>query len=323
MVEKKSQPSLYTFAKGYFQTVLRSCPIKELKLAYEVKTGAKRSGEAWRKAVKRLEREGIATIERHEQLYMVRVRGKANFYNGKGHKPTQTPIHSSHNYRFSIEYKGEQPRDGLVRAWGRSRKQFQVEYRSKEDLTLQVFKRRIIVMLHNPKGISAQEQVIEARKQAFNTILSFAKERALELPGFLESTINPHFVLEEGDARKERTPTNLNGYIRDAIQGCEAEIEEIVGSMFDDSHKGRFEHFNTTANYKATPKEKAESMEWLLAGFRKDFAMFAIRQMETDRNVQNLSENHRSHVEAIKELRDYVKELREIEQKRARKEGLI
>jgi hypothetical protein len=278
---------------------------QELVKEYEIKTGRNISKQSATEALRKV---GFGSLERRERLYWYPIEkksGKSDWLGSKsGTPPMQT--HTSHNYRFAIGYRGNQPKDGKIRPWGRTRSQYQVEYQLGKDAKLQIFKNRIVIMLSNPKGETTQEQLIEARKLALGSIIGFCKERRLTIDGeALEKTVNSHHVLEIGNADTPRTSTNLNGYLFDTTRSFSQELFDIVGSRFDNSHPGRLEHDNISKNYAATPEQRAKNTEWLLAGFRDDFALLCALNADYARNSA-------SHVELIKEIIKLIKELREV-----------
>lgn len=241
------------------QTLYAKTTLAELKTAYEIETGNKITLRGARATFRRLA--GSHAV-RHEQLYWYPIESKGTSDYGKVHKGTSQPIHSSHRYRFSISYSGQQPKDGIIRPWGRNRKQLQVEYKLGQDMRLQVFSKRIIVMLANPKGTTTREQLIEARKLAYLSILGFAKERNLALGEDFEKKLGTHHVLE---------PEELNRPFK-GLGPYAKEIEARTGSLVlgDGSHEGMEHQGGGTSRTKG--ELAAENFEWLLWQFRGEFS---------------------------------------------------
>lgn len=280
---------------------------QELAKEYEIETGKRISRQSAANALRNID---FGSIKRREKLYWSPYEKKEGKKYCTGPKEASSPIHSSHNYRFSTTYKGSQPLDGKILAFGNPRakvRQVQVwfEFRQPNELKrIIAFKNRLVVMLANPKGETTQEQVIEARSLAFKAIKAFANERKLELGPEFDKLINSHHVLELGNAQSPRTSTNLNGYIKDAITGMEKEIFENVGSRFDGSHPGRFEHENISRNYSCTPEQRAKNTEWLLARFREDFGLLCALNAD-------YAKNHASHLRLIANIDKTLEELRD------------
>jgi hypothetical protein len=287
-------------------------PLAQLINEYEKKTHRKLSPSGYVKTFKRIAKNHYF---RKEQLYWSPTEVSMSGCIGQALHRYQSDIHnqsnrthSSHNYRFSIAYAGEQPLDGQVLAFGNPKskvRQVQVWFEFRQPNALKriiAFKNRLVIMLAGPKGETTQEQIIEARSQSYKAIATFAKKRNLVLGKEFEKTLVSHHVLELGNADAPRTSTNLNGYIKDAIAEAEKEVYDIVGSRFDSSHRGRLEHDNISKNYACTPEQRAKNMEWLLAAFREDFSKVAYIQLEAAKDQAHLSENHRSHVAAVQAL---------------------
>jgi len=242
--------------------------LSELKAAYEKETGQKITPQA---AARTLRRVGGSRVKRFEQLYWCPYEKNEPSANGIPPIEPSPPMHSSHRYRFSIAYEGKQPTDGIRKPWGRTRKQEQVIFNFGANLKVVAFSRHLRIFLSSPKGETTQEQGIAARKEAYLAIMGFAKEHNIKLLGDLEQKLWSHHVLELGNRNLKTRENNPNGVILDAFDGAEKELAEIVGSGEDNSHRGKLEHFNISKNYRATPKERAENFEWLLAGFRRQY----------------------------------------------------
>lgn len=298
MTLKFVSPTWRNWLKVRLAKTNEKIPLSELRASFENETKIKLTQRAYEIGLKIIGKEQVI---RHEQLYWYpkhlseNKRTSHRLVRMVGVNTNSQPIHSSHRYRFSITYKGVQPKDGLVRAWGRTRKQIQVEYNFGKDMKLQVFSKRIIVMLANPEGTTTQEQQIEARKSAFLAILGFCKERKLELEGNLEKKLGTHHVLEFEPANKA---------FQNAVGQYAKEIEQRTGSLVfgDSSHNNQMEHQGGGTSL-TQGQQAALSFEWLLWKFPQQFAQFS-------GGMEDYNKNLKLHIEVMEEIRDYIKELR-------------
>jgi hypothetical protein len=280
-------------------------PLSNLKKAYEDETGIKLTNRAYEIGLKVV---GKGQIRRNEQLYwfpkhlsegkrtsrrMVRMVGG----NANSHNQSNELIHSSHRYRFSIAYIGVQPRDGKIRPWGRNKQMLQVEYDYEPGMRLQVFSKRIIVMLANPEGITTQEQQIEARRLSYLTILAFCKERKLELEGNLEKKLGTHHVLELEQA---------NTTIQESLGKFEKEIEARTGSLImgDSSHINKLEHQGGGESL-TQGQQAALGFEWLLWKFPQQFGQL------TEGMMGEYNKNLKLHIEIMQDIKITLKEMRD------------
>lgn len=166
-------------------------------------------------------------------------------------------------------------------------------------MRLQVFSKRIIVMLANPKGKTTREQLIEARKLAYLSILQFAKERNLALGQDFEKKLGTHHVLELEQANKAFQ----------TVCGPYAEqIEARTGSLVlgDSSHPGKMEHQGGgTSTIPGTAA--AENFEWLLWHFRREWSGTAGYMHEYNENLRLHLEVMKGILKATEELRDAIR----------------
>ncbi len=298
MVKEWSKVRYALWLKNHLVKLKFKTSSSELKESYERETKQKITKQA---AARTLRNIAGSQVRRFEQLYWLPYEKNEPSRNGIVSIEPSQPLHSSHNYRFSIAYRGEQPKDGLVRAWGRNRSQIQVEYIFKDGMKLQVFKNRIIIMLHNPKGETTIDQLREARNLAFFTIMNFCKERNLYIPEgeYLEKKIYSHHVLES---------EKINKTIQTAIGQYAPEIEKRTGSLIygDNTHRNKIEHEGGgTSNLKG--EDAAKKFEYLLWQFPEQFAHLAGALKDYNENLKLHLDVQRAQLTTMQELEKLIK----------------
>lgn len=298
-------PPKTTFSEWVEKNLARKTPLSELIKAYEKTFSIRRSLRSYQRDIRKAP--GVR-IERREQIYAspTKISDIKTMVS-----PQNDKLHSAHNLRFSIGYKGAQPTDGEVKLWGRYRSGIQVIYELAPGLRLTAFSRRLLVVLRNPEGNTTSEQLIEARKEAYISVLRFAKARRLALDGSISKILGSHHVLENPKLNEE-----IQAQIGKYAEAIEARTGTLVNG--DSSHPGKMEHQGGGASQLAGDKA-ALGFEYLLWNFPGDFARLAHLNAETSKQQAVYAENIKLHLQteaetkaAIQELRDYIRELRDI-----------
>ena len=145
-------------------------------------------------------------------------------------------IHSTHHIKFSINYKGTQPRDGAtkIKPFGRYKTAIQSIYKLTDRITIVAFKNKLNVWVHKPEGKLTQNQMINAKRDGYLALLGFAKSFHLTLQDSLEKVLRSHHVVEE---------KRVNTAFKPVFKQYEREIEAQIGSkVCQTSHKGKIEH---------------------------------------------------------------------------------
>lgn len=299
------------------QNPKRKFSFSELSKSYEEETGIKTTRQAKQKALKRIK--GIV-LERREQLWVSMLyhrnptdenatnatpstikKGEISMdgYDGGLHQTIEPDksniIHSSHRWFFSIGYAGKQPTEGAkIKPFGRYKTAIQAIHEFK-DMTIVAFRNKINIWIHNPEGKLTQNQKIEARTRAYTSIKAFERQYGITIKGDLKGEIlNSHHVVEHKE---------LNEALKPILRGREEEIKEVLGSgVCNTSHKGKIEHEGTN---ELTAFEVAKNLEYLCTKFPTHFSQLA-------QENAGFQENLASHLAAIHELRDTMKEHRDI-----------
>jgi len=278
----------YTSFKNYILSFLKSnekrqYTLNELKQNYEVETNKKASLRSYQRYIKKLEIEGIINIKRQEQSYISfnnayipyersNERDKTTIKHGKKisqnnkktakvvdrlfFTTTTKRIHSAHSIRFSIGYNGEQPKDDadkvlpigrINRKYPNKKRSVQCIYKYK-GFTIQIYKKRMQIYIHNPQGISTKEQLNNAKNICFKAVMVFCKEHNIDIEEkYLLKTIGSHHVVED---RK------LNNYLKPIYKKYSKEIFERINSKYGDkSHPNKVEHSGDTGEQVANGLE--------------------------------------------------------------------
>lgn len=186
-------------------------------------------------------------------------------------------VHSSHKIKFSVSYEGSQPISGAlaVKKFGRTGTARQAIYKYSGGLTIITFKKKLNIWVHHPKGISTNEQMINAKANAYMMVLQFAKEYDLKITTTIEKVIQSHHVIENKD---------LNELLKPIFSKYKYEIKEQIGSAIcQTSHKGKIEH---EGNQKVQGSDVAKGLEYLTIRFPNDFAKVAEQQNRYDENIR-------------------------------------
>lgn len=215
------------------------------------------------------------------------------------------PIHSAHKIKFSVVYQGKQPMDGIVKPFGRTKKQYQVVYRPSRYITITAFKNRLTVWVHHPPGTRTEHQIIKAKGLGYAALARFAKEKTLKLVDPLSKVLYSHHVVE---ARP------VNQAFRPVLDQYPEEIAAQIGSkVCQTSHKGKIEHEGIARPDRRVMGDKvAAGMEYLILDFQKDFKEFKTTNKAYNESIRLYDEQIRKHLAAIQELRDTMKEMRDM-----------
>ena len=204
-------------------------------------------------------------------------------------------IHSAHKLKFSISYSGAQPTKEAteVKPFGRYGTAKQVIYKYK-NITIVAFKKKLNVWIHNPKGKLTTNQIINARRDAYLSVLAFSKEHRLTLGVDLSSVLRSHHVVEH---------EALNESLKPILEAYPKEIEERIGSKIcQTSHKGKIEHEG--ASKELTGAVVSKNLEYLVTQFPSDFATLAQANGE-------FRENLLTHLEVMREISRTMKDIRD------------
>jgi hypothetical protein len=302
MVKQRNDDAHYTWRRFIAHKVLGNkgsrFSFKQLENEYRQKTGSKVGRQTLQKQLKTLP-ENIL-IERKEQLWISYNKyvgdDAQSMYNHRiAHQEHRNLIHSSHNWRFSIKYKGDQPlRDAdQVNAFGRYKTAKQAFFYYK-DITVVAFKKKLNVWVHRPKGKFTENQAIEARERAYLALLQFSREHGIELDGEIKDFKGSHHVVEH--------PT-LNTALKPIFEEYGDEIEERIGShICFSSHPGKIEH--TGIPGRISGKQVSLNLEYLCRDFPSHFSML------TRANIE-FRENLLTHLQVMQDMRDTLKKIQE------------
>jgi hypothetical protein len=202
----------------------------------------KPTDRAFQKAANALADAGEIQLERNEQLWLIPVRtNTSNREETNPHHNAQflgrkiaARVHSTHKIKLSMPYKGEQPIDGIEHIFGRYRTARQYIY-YRGTCTIGAYRKSLVIWVRNPSGILTPEQRINAKAEGFKVLQSFAKEKNLELKGYLEKVDLSHHVVEN-DSLNEMLKTKL-------LSKYGTSISARIGThVCQTSHPGRVEH---------------------------------------------------------------------------------
>lgn len=195
-------------------------------------------------------------------------------------------IHSTHRLKFSIGYKGKQPTIGatVVRPFGRYKTARQAVFKLGR-ITIIAFKRRLNVWVHDPPGKLTQHQIINARRDAYLSLMAFTKEHRIKLEGDLSQVLRSEHVVEH--------PT-VNKGLKPVFEAYGDKIEERIGSnLCPSSHKGKIEHRGVSKEI--TGARVAKNAEYLFTLFPEHFS--ALAQANVD-----FRENMLTHLEVMRKI---------------------
>jgi hypothetical protein len=279
--------------------------LKEMAAMYEA-TGVKLTPRGYRKAARKLAKQGKITIERYEQLYLFPY-GSPTDENGTGSmnglKITieGNRTHSTHRTLLSMPYQGAQPTIGAtyVKPFGRYGTARQAVYRS-GNITIIAYQKKLNVWVHKPPGVRTGEQLIEAKVQGYRALRSFAQAHTLTLEGYLNRVLFSHHVVEN-DA--------LNAAIKELIAAY-PQIEARLGSkVCETSHKGRVEHEGKArADRIIRGDQVAAGLEYLTIDYPNQFADFMKLVPDYHAQLKLHLEVEARTLDAIKELTKAIRE---------------
>jgi len=294
-------------------------PFPELCKRYDEKTGKKKSKQAYHKKLLKIKH--LLNMERKEQLWLSISPNVPQEVNqpresqpkeegqsqpkqsiAKLAQPQSQPsqpkskqknlIHSSHRWRFTINYKGSQPLEGgKITRFGRYKTATMATYEY-ENLTIIAYKNKLNVWIHKPTGQLTEHQAIEARTRGYMALKAFERQAGIHLIGDLKKILNSHHVAEHEP---------YNELMKAIIKGREEEIEERLGmKVCETSHPGKVE---ITGTEQLSAEGITRNLEYLVTRFPSQFAQLTEANMD-------FRENQVSHVAAIKELTGMAQEIR-------------
>lgn len=146
----------------------------------------------------------------------------------------QGRIHSAHKMQFAIAYRGNQPEGGSISYFGRYRTIRRVVFRVRQNLTIVAYKRKLHIWVHYPKGITTEEQIVEARGEGVEALKEFEKQQNIALEGDISGIMMSHHVVED---------LELNSALKPVLEQFGPEIEQRTGTKIcKTSHPGKVEH---------------------------------------------------------------------------------
>jgi len=178
----------------------------------------------------------------------------------------ETKAHSTHRILLSMPYAGTQPEaGGIIKPFGRYGTARQVIYKE-GDITIVVYRKKLNVWVHRPKGTRTQEQLIEAKVMGYRALVAFARRHTLTLEGYLNRVLYSHHVVEN---------EALNAAMKDLLTAY-PEIQARIGSKIcNTSHKGKVEHEGRARPDRIIRGDQvARGLEYITLDFPEQYADF-------------------------------------------------
>jgi hypothetical protein len=299
--------------------------LKELMFLYLSSNEDKPTDRAFRKAANQLADEGKIIIERREQLWLFPIppQSKSPDENGTETELPLLPrkidkrIHSTHKIKFSMEYEGEQPKEGGVEnIFGRYRTARQYIFH-KGNHTVGTYAHKIVIWVRNPSGILTIEQRVNAQAEGYKTLKAFAQEHNISLKGYPNKVVLSHHVVENDP---------LNNALKPMVSNYKQVKERIGTSVCQTSHPGRIEHEGKAREDRIIRGDKvAEGLERLVLDFPKEFdrhEKVIAEQTEAIKAQREINDeftvNLKLHTQVLNDIRDA--ERARVEQDKARME---
>ena len=284
--------------------------LHEIRNIYLAKTGVAVSRQAVYKSAKKLEKQGKLKLKSYGKLGL-RITSIASTNESIDSmlrlnlttKQPKKPIHTAHNISISIAYKGKQPTHGAIkiRPFGRYKTAIQAIFQETDKITIITFKNKLNIRVHKPKGTLTREQLIQAKTDAYIYARSFASKHNIELLGYLEQVISSHHVLEN---------KHINDLLVPIFTKYEGEIYKRIGSKIcKSSHKGKTEH---EGNDKYKGYQVANGVEQVFLDMPKLLKDISEKDKRYMTSISLYDEQIRKHLAAIQDIRDYIKELRDL-----------
>jgi hypothetical protein len=235
---------VYPIADFLLANVKVKVPLKDLVRQYLKSHVEKPSDRTFQRAANRLAEQGLLGIDRQEQLWLIpnassmlllRDKTTPNDIDSMLGRKIAARVHSTHKIKLSMPYVGDQPLEGAekVRTFGRYNTAKQAIFHD-GTFTIGAYRRKLVVWVRNPQGISTEEQRVNAKAEGFAALNRFARSRNIALQGYLEKVELSHHVVEN-EALNEALKTLTDKYGE--------EIYKRLGTHeCQTSHKGRIEH---------------------------------------------------------------------------------
>jgi len=284
--------------------------MRDLIEIYERETGKKLTSRAYQKAVRQQEKAGLFRVERYEQLWIRFYATPPNRSELKKensmlglYKRTPKKIHEAHKIKLSFEYRGKQPEDGLIKSFGRYRTAKQVIYRISDKITIAVYKKRMNVWVHRPRGVLTRDQLINAQAEGREVAAKFAKKRNLELLGFTSRLLQSHHVIID---------KQLNEALKPTFKKHGEEIENRIGSKIcPSSHKGKIEHEGKKRKDRLVlGSEVAGGLEYLTLDFKDEFREHNETERRYHESIALYDMQIRKHLKVLEEISKTLKSIR-------------
>lgn len=291
--------------------------LSELIKEYEI-TGVKLSHMGYWKNIRKLHKAGKIGLERHEQLWLIPMLPNASRSDDISTNINQEPmlgrkidtrIHSTHKIKLSMEYKGEQPREGgIEKTFGRYHTARQYIFH-KGIHTIGAYRRRLVIWVRNPDGILTIEQRVNAQAEGYKVLKEFAREHNIALEGYLEKVELSHHVVENDP---------LNNALKPMVSNYKQIKKRMGTAVCQTSHPGRVEHEGKAREDRIVRGDKvAQGLENLVLDFPDD-----LKRIERAIELQigaiekqtaadlSLATNIQLHLQVLQDIRDAVAELR-------------
>lgn len=280
--------------------IKRLTSISELIEEYESEYNIKHTRRSYEIAMRKAKN---LNIKRYEQLYVIPLSKSETISMDSTQLESSNieKIHEAHKLAFSIKYTGSQPSSAIFKNFGRYRTAKQYIFKI-NNITIVAFIKTLNIWVHFAKGIRTRDQIINARKEAYKTLMQFAKEKNIIIDGYLEKILLSHHVIVHN---------KVNDALKGTVKEYEQDIYNKIGThVCPSSHKGLIEHEGKMREDKKIKGEDiASGLEYLLLNFPNDFSKVAQQQNRYDENI-------RAHLKAIEEMRDTMKAIRKILEKR-------
>lgn len=205
-------------------------------------------------------------------------------------------IHSTHRLKFSIEYQGEQPFRGAteVKPFGRYGTARQSVFKLGR-ITIVAFKHKLNVWVHRPAGKLIRNQIINARRDAYLSLLNFAETHRIAIKGDLSQVLRSHHVVEHKQVNKDLKPI---------FEAYGDEIEKRTGSnICKSSHPDKIEHKGVSAEI--TGARVGENSEYLFTRFPNDFST-VVKSLE---GFEEYNRNIKLHLGVLREMAITLKKI--------------
>lgn len=301
----------------------RKWALGELIEIYESKTKRKLSRRAYQIAIKK-EEGSLFRIERHEQFFIYPLTTLSEMKRNESEKKfidnltmRKVRIHSSHKWKFGVDYQGTPPIDGKVSYYGKQATLKRYFYRISDRISIVAFKKRLNVWVHRPSGTTTQEQETDARTLGINALTEFAQAHGLTITSDLSKVLLSHHIIE---ARQ------VEALFKPIYKLYGEDIYQKIGSRINhSSHKDKIEHVGIRREDRLILGSKvATGMEYWLYDLPNEIK--ELKTTETERKealvllaryteqikahlsaVQGIEKSNKELVNTMQEIRDWIK----------------